>query len=425
RDPHLEAALDDAPRQPLGVRRSAVQVDVAAVGMHADEAGVETQVGENLGRDRGGGAVGAVHRNLHPRATGRRRQDLDQVPFVLLAVVHRRHGGGVGRHAPGRVVHHRLDLPLEHFGELLARAREHFDAVVAKRVVRRRDHHAGGEALTRCQVSDRGRRHHAGTDERGPLAHHARGQFLLDPGSRLAGVAPGEKAQRPADPIRRAVVAQHAHQRRAETADGGGIERVGAGFAAHAIGTKQTGHGSFHSVPRRAIVTVTRTASAERRCTAGSATPTLTTSVTVDAAPATDTGSVIASLVARTAVVGPDTITIAGSDVTCRTSKPAAGSPSTTGDTATCLLADGSNVMDRLDGVTTTTSTPNGARTSPLLKWNSRGPALACRRSRIATSSPAVNRPSAPAEPRTRTSTSDGASVASSSPAGRFENSSG
>src|SRR5215218_6527614 len=108
------------------------------------------------------------------------------------------------------------------------------------------------------------------------------------------------------------------------------------------------------------MVTVTLALRAVRRRTDGSTTPTFTSSVTVDVAPATEIGSVIASLSARTAVAGPAITTATGSLTIFSTWKPGAGSPSTVGATGTSFAADGSNVIARLDGVTCTTSTPNG-----------------------------------------------------------------
>ena len=48
--------------------------------------------------------------------------------------------GRGARNAPRRVGDNRLDVPLERFGEFLAGAREHLDAVVLEGIVRSRDH---------------------------------------------------------------------------------------------------------------------------------------------------------------------------------------------------------------------------------------------------------------------------------------------
>ena len=55
-----------------------------------------------------------------------------------------RHGAGSpSRRLPGRVGDDRFDLALDALGELLAASREHLDAVVLERIVRRGDHDAG------------------------------------------------------------------------------------------------------------------------------------------------------------------------------------------------------------------------------------------------------------------------------------------
>ena len=60
--------------------------------------------------------------------------------------------------------------------------------------------------------------------------------------------------------------------------------------------------------------------------------------------------------------------------------------------TGTTRVADGSSSSATVDGTTCTTSTPNGARTSSVRRWNSRDPGRAARRSRTATTSPGSRR---------------------------------
>ena len=123
-----------------------------------------------------------------------------------------------------------------------------------------------------------------------------------------------------------------------------------------------------------------------RSRTAGSATPTVTVSRTRAVAPATDTGSVIASVeLASARSPGPTTSTVAGSTVTCADDEPARRrrlrSPARP---APSRMPDVSKVSVSVDGVTCTTSTPNGARTCSGVRWNSRRPAARLRRSSTA-----------------------------------------
>ena len=105
-------------------------------------------------------------------------------------------------------------------GELLALAREHLDAVVLERIVRRGDHHAGVVAAGARQVGDRRRRHDAGARHRRAFAARAVRELRLDPLAGLARVAADQELRR------RRAVRQRAHERRAEPPDGRRIERM-------------------------------------------------------------------------------------------------------------------------------------------------------------------------------------------------------
>src|SRR5690349_23115962 len=97
-----------------------------------------------------------------------------------------------------------------------------------------------------------------------------------------------------------------------------------------------------HSTGACEIATDTRAICGARRRTAGSGTPTVTVSFTGPEAPATDTGSVIASVRRLNALTGPITSTVDGSAVTVPTAYPSAGSPSTAGTIGTTFADDGS-----------------------------------------------------------------------------------
>src|SRR5687768_10134668 len=86
-------------------------------------------------------------------------------------------------------------------------------------------------------------------------------------------------------------------------------------------GTFATAHSSWAGD----TLTVTRTGSGSFRRTDGSETPTLTDSVSGADAPAAEIGSVIAVVIAATALDGPTISTVDGSAVTVPISKPGAG----------------------------------------------------------------------------------------------------
>ncbi len=149
-------------------------------------------------------------------------------------------------------------------------------------------------------------------------------------------------------------------------------------------------------------------------------TPTVTTSRTVASRSLTEIGSVIASLNCFSALSGPDTSTASGSDLTLTTSNPRAGAPSIVGCTRTILIPVVSNSIVRVGGDTWTVSRPYGVLTCPGVRWNSRRPVRAARRSITADTSPVVIRLSVPEDPRTRTSTVSGGLLTISSSEGRF-----
>src|SRR5688500_8209330 len=76
---------------------------------------------------------------------------------------------------------------------------------------------------------------------------------------------------------------------------------------------------TVHSTGAAVTMTVTRALSGDSSRTEGSDTPMFTSSVTLPEAPATDIGSVIASVIRATALSGPLTSTVDGSALTVPT----------------------------------------------------------------------------------------------------------
>ena len=219
--------------QRLQMRRPAAQVDVAAVGVGADDVDVEIEIAEQSRRHRGGGAIGAVQADAQAADVADEGQgrpavlDVGRDDLVRLDLRRR-----VARDNEMRVGHQGFHLALEPLVELLAVPREHLDAVVFVGIVRRRDHDAGVEVLGARDDGHRRRRHHAGRQQIAPDGAHAAGQRPLDPEAGLARVAARE------DP-HRALMGQHAHERRSEPHHGCLVERRLTSHAAHTIGSKQ------------------------------------------------------------------------------------------------------------------------------------------------------------------------------------------
>ena len=144
-------------------------------------------------------------------------------------------GGALAvRHRPRPVGHLPLDLPLDPLGELLARAREHLDAVVLERVVRGGDDDARVEPPFARQVGDGRRRDDAGARHVAPGRPRPVRELAADPLARLARVAPDEQ------PVFARGPWQRAHERGAQAADGRRIERRDAGAPAHAVCSEES-----------------------------------------------------------------------------------------------------------------------------------------------------------------------------------------
>src|SRR5262245_40654748 len=109
---------------------------------------------------------------------------------------------------------------LERFGELLALAREHLDAVVLEWIVRCGDHDARRVLHSRREVRDRWRRDDSRARQRSALTPDAGGQLALDPAARLAGIPTRQK------PRALLPMAERARERCPEAADRWRIERV-------------------------------------------------------------------------------------------------------------------------------------------------------------------------------------------------------
>ena len=231
--------LDDGPREQLRMGRSAFQIDVAAVRLIADHGDRDPEAAEQLRRDSRRRTVGAVdgERESAERQSMQHRAEMLEVGADEILVRHVRRFTGF--HRPRRIGDDRLDLALDPLGEFLAAAREHFDAVVLERIVRRGDHDASVVRTGARQIRDRGRRHDAGARDHGAFARCAVRELGFDPRTRLARVAPDEDLHPARCLSRRGLGGGGAHQGGAETANGRSIERISSCGAADAVGAEQ------------------------------------------------------------------------------------------------------------------------------------------------------------------------------------------
>src|SRR5918993_113100 len=184
------------------MRRSAVQIDVAAIGQRPYDGHIETQVAKQPGRHGSGCAVGRIDGDLQVPQTARIRQGKEGVLDVRLDNVgagRRRRGRAID--APTLVGNDRLDFAFERLGELLAPPGKDLDAVVFERIVRRRYDNPGIEVhLTghvghrRCGDDAAARQHAAGRTD-------AARQLLLDPLAGFPGITPDDEVNRTAGAV--------------------------------------------------------------------------------------------------------------------------------------------------------------------------------------------------------------------------------
>jgi hypothetical protein len=128
----------DARRERVDVGRADAVVDVAPVGLVGDDGDVGVQAAEDLGRDVGGRAVGAVEQDLAAAEVERGEALVQAAQVVLLRAVQRRTRPIGPPVAPGSSSRRSM-AGLGLVAELEAVGAEELDAVVAVRVVRRRD----------------------------------------------------------------------------------------------------------------------------------------------------------------------------------------------------------------------------------------------------------------------------------------------
>ena len=181
RHAHLAAALDHRPRQQLGMRRPALQVDVAAVGLIADHLDVEAHAAEQRRRHRRRRAVRAVDGQLESGQRLRFRNDrpkMIEVGADQIGVRDVRRLASPARvhDASARIASTSRSTRSVNFSPLPG---EDLDAVVFERIVRGRDHDAGVVAVRARQIRDGRRRHDADARHRRALARRAVRELAL------------------------------------------------------------------------------------------------------------------------------------------------------------------------------------------------------------------------------------------------------
>ena len=143
--------------------RTAFLVDVEAVRLDADGENIRAELPKGLRRNLVGGTMGAIDNHaqtveLHvPRQRALGVFDIARMGGVDAF-------GAAQRLRLGKILgqirrNQRLDLLFRFIGELVAIGPEQLDAIILKRIVRRRDHHTKISTHRTGQHRDGGRRH--------------------------------------------------------------------------------------------------------------------------------------------------------------------------------------------------------------------------------------------------------------------------
>ena len=207
RDADIGAHLFYFLTQRLGRGGAAFFVDVGPVGIDAnlDHFGAKFPQGER--GDLVSGAIGAIDDDAPVvELQVARQRALGELDITLLRALDpggAAYARGVGQQVRRGRIHKRFDLFLDLIGELVTVGPEQLDAVVGKRVVGGRNHHAQVRAQRARQHGDSGRRHRAeqkhvhadGGESRlhGGLDHVARKARVLANHDAVAMRAAGEQ----------------------------------------------------------------------------------------------------------------------------------------------------------------------------------------------------------------------------------------
>ena len=220
--------------QGFGMGRTAVGVDVQAVGLDAHRADFRAQLIEGGRRDPVAGPVGAVDGDaqaLQAQALGEAGLgDLDVAGLGVVDALDPAEGVGRCQIGVQRLIHHRFNLQLDRIRQLVAVGAEKLDAVVEIGVVGGRDHHPDVGAHRA------GHHGHARRRQRteGPHVHPGRGEACDQ--RRLDHIARQTRVLADDDKVA-AFVGRHEQTARREADTQGHLRshRMGVGAATDAV----------------------------------------------------------------------------------------------------------------------------------------------------------------------------------------------
>ena len=188
----IGAIATDGLGQALHMQRSTALVDIAAVGLGANGNHLRAQPPEQGRRQQVGGAVAAIHRDLHAveadRSGGRQKLQVSAVQALIDAEANRPRGGVLLAQGQNAV----FDGLLFGIRQLEAAMAEHLDAVVQIGIVRGGNHDSGRKGTGAGEVGDS----RSGDDARVANARAAvnqtAGGHLRDPAAGFARIRADE-----------------------------------------------------------------------------------------------------------------------------------------------------------------------------------------------------------------------------------------
>ena len=221
-----------------GMRRTAVIIDVHAIGLIGNGDHLGAQLAEYMRRDIVGGAVCAIdHQTIAAQIQRRRERAFAEFNVAAGRIADAPDLAQRARcHRFDRLVDHRLDGLLDRIVKLLPIAGKKFDAIVIERIMRCRNHDARRQPQRARQIGHTRRRHrpdqqHIHAGGRQPRLERALQHVPGDAGV-LADDHRGARA------IGRLMAGQHSTCRMAKTQHKFRRDRQFANLAAHTIGTK-------------------------------------------------------------------------------------------------------------------------------------------------------------------------------------------